>query len=126
MMSYSAWLQSRKVAHGVRPHGEAEFLDDRIDILRQGTFQEQAFSLDGAARKHAVHMKPGPAMQDLIGGRIHFLCDLITTAKGKQALADSLEHTNWSTGRDRPIFLTWIALSWQARPGGGDEKLRAS
>ena len=40
-----------------------------------------------------------------------------TTAKGKQALADSLEHANWATGRDRPIFLTWIALSWQARPG---------
>jgi DNA-binding PadR family transcriptional regulator len=27
-----------------------------------------------------------------------------TTAKGKQALADSLEHTNWSTGRDRPVL----------------------
>jgi DNA-binding PadR family transcriptional regulator len=40
-----------------------------------------------------------------------------TTAKGKQGLADSLEHTNWATGRDRPVFLTWIALSWQARPG---------
>jgi DNA-binding PadR family transcriptional regulator len=40
-----------------------------------------------------------------------------TTARGKQGLADSLEHTNWATGRDRPVFLTWIALSWQARPG---------
>jgi DNA-binding PadR family transcriptional regulator len=40
-----------------------------------------------------------------------------TTANGKQALADSLEHSEWTTHRDRPAFLTWIALSWQARPG---------
>jgi DNA-binding PadR family transcriptional regulator len=40
-----------------------------------------------------------------------------TTAKGKQSLADALEHTDWAAGRDRPVFLTWIALSWQARPG---------
>ena len=40
-----------------------------------------------------------------------------TTARGKQSLADSLQRTNWATGRDRPVFLTWIALSWQARAG---------
>ncbi len=40
-----------------------------------------------------------------------------TTPKGRQALADSLEHDDWTTQRDRPAFLTWVALSWQARPG---------
>jgi DNA-binding PadR family transcriptional regulator len=40
-----------------------------------------------------------------------------TTAKGKAALADALERTEWTTQRDRPPFLTWVALSWQARPG---------
>jgi DNA-binding PadR family transcriptional regulator len=40
-----------------------------------------------------------------------------TTAKGKAALADALERTEWTTQRDRPPFLTWAALSWQARPG---------
>jgi len=40
-----------------------------------------------------------------------------TTAKGRVALADALEREQWSTHRERPPFLTWIALSWQARPG---------
>jgi DNA-binding PadR family transcriptional regulator len=40
-----------------------------------------------------------------------------TTAKGGRALADALEREDWTTQRDRPSFLTWIALSWQARPG---------
>ena len=40
-----------------------------------------------------------------------------TTAKGSAALAAALEREEWSTQRERPAFLTWIALSWQARPG---------
>jgi DNA-binding PadR family transcriptional regulator len=40
-----------------------------------------------------------------------------TTAKGREALADALEQTDWTTQRERPPFLTWLALSWQARPG---------
>ena len=40
-----------------------------------------------------------------------------TTAKGKRALSDTLEREDWATQRDRPPFLTWVALSWQARPG---------
>jgi len=37
--------------------------------------------------------------------------------KGRQALADALERVDWTTGRTRPVFLTWMALSWQARRG---------
>jgi len=40
-----------------------------------------------------------------------------TTAKGRQALAEALERKEWATQRERPPFLTWVALSWQARPG---------
>ena len=40
-----------------------------------------------------------------------------TTEKGRSALADALEHEGWTTQRERPPFLTWMALSWQARPG---------
>ncbi|HEY6264708.1 MAG TPA: PadR family transcriptional regulator [Candidatus Acidoferrum sp.] len=40
-----------------------------------------------------------------------------TTEKGREALADSLEQADWTTQRERPPFLTWMALSWQARPG---------
>jgi DNA-binding PadR family transcriptional regulator len=40
-----------------------------------------------------------------------------TTAKGRAALRAALEREEWATQRDRPPFLTWIALSWLARPG---------
>ncbi|MGC1906797.1 MAG: PadR family transcriptional regulator [Candidatus Acidiferrum sp.] len=40
-----------------------------------------------------------------------------TTAKGRHALSDALDRADWTTQRDRPAFLTWVALSWQARPG---------
>ena len=40
-----------------------------------------------------------------------------TTAKGRRALSDALEREEWTTQRDRPAFLTWVALSWQARGG---------
>jgi len=40
-----------------------------------------------------------------------------TTAKGDSALADALEGEEWATQRERPAFLTWIALCWQARQG---------
>ena len=36
------------------------------------------------------------------------------TAKGKIALASALEKEHWCVQRERPAFLTWMALSWQA------------
>lgn len=40
-----------------------------------------------------------------------------TTVAGRAALADALERPEWAEQRDRPAFLTWMALAWQARPG---------
>jgi DNA-binding PadR family transcriptional regulator len=40
-----------------------------------------------------------------------------TTSKGRDALATALEREDWTTQRERPPFLTWMALSWQARSG---------
>src|SRR5437588_6090674 len=40
-----------------------------------------------------------------------------TSVKGRAALAKALEREEWTTQRERPPFLTWMALSWQARPG---------
>ena len=40
-----------------------------------------------------------------------------TTRKGRDALAEALERKEWTTERPRPPFLTWMALSWLARPG---------
>lgn len=47
-----------------------------------------------------------------------------TTARGRAALATALEREDWTTQRDRPAFLTWIALSWQARPGTFRKQVR--
>ena len=47
-----------------------------------------------------------------------------TTAQGRAALALALEREEWTTQRDRPAFLTWMSLSWQARPGVFARQLR--
>ena len=40
------------------------------------------------------------------------------------ALATALEREDWTNQRDRPPFLTWMALSWQARPGAFQRQLK--
>jgi DNA-binding PadR family transcriptional regulator len=40
-----------------------------------------------------------------------------TTTRGRAALADALERDDWTDQSERPAFLTWLALSWQCRPG---------
>lgn len=47
-----------------------------------------------------------------------------TSAHGRAALADALEREEWAMQRERPPFLTWLALSWQARPGVFEQQLR--
>jgi DNA-binding PadR family transcriptional regulator len=42
---------------------------------------------------------------------------LATTAAGRAALADALDAASWTNQRERPPFLTWMALSWRAKPG---------
>jgi DNA-binding PadR family transcriptional regulator len=46
-----------------------------------------------------------------------------TSAKGRAALAEALEREEWTTQRERPAFLTWVALSWQARPGAFERQM---
>ncbi len=41
---------------------------------------------------------------------------LRTNEAGRKRLADALESPRWSTTRVHQPFLTWLALSWQARP----------
>jgi DNA-binding PadR family transcriptional regulator len=47
-----------------------------------------------------------------------------TTAKGSAALANALELEEWTMQRERPPFLTWVALSWQARPGTFEKQVQ--
>lgn len=49
---------------------------------------------------------------------------LAATADGRTALADALERENWTTQREHPPFLTWIALSWLARPGVFEKQIQ--
>jgi DNA-binding PadR family transcriptional regulator len=46
------------------------------------------------------------------------------TEQGKQSLADALERVDWTTQRTRPAFVTWMALSWQARRGVFTQQLQ--
>lgn len=46
------------------------------------------------------------------------------SARGKTALANALEREDWTVQRERPAFLTWMALSWQARGGIFERQLR--
>ncbi len=46
------------------------------------------------------------------------------TAKGRTALASALERPDWTTHRERPPFLTWMALSWQAKQPVVREQLK--
>jgi DNA-binding PadR family transcriptional regulator len=39
-----------------------------------------------------------------------------TTEAGRQHLADALEAPHWTQTKSHQPFLTWLALSWQARP----------
>jgi DNA-binding PadR family transcriptional regulator len=47
-----------------------------------------------------------------------------TAAAGRAATARALEREDWTTQRDHPVFPTWIALSWLARPGVFQKQLR--
>jgi DNA-binding PadR family transcriptional regulator len=49
---------------------------------------------------------------------------LTTTAAGRARLADALEREDWTRQRERPAFLTWMALSWLTRPGVFEQHLR--
>lgn len=47
-----------------------------------------------------------------------------TSRKGCEFLANALEREDWATQRERPAFQTWIALSWQARPGVFEKQIQ--
>ena len=50
---------------------------------------------------------------------------LETTRLGKERLADALEAKNWTHAKVHQPFLTWLALSWQARPRTFRKQLNA-
>jgi DNA-binding PadR family transcriptional regulator len=70
------------------------------------------YSLDKLARRELIRsVRSG----DDAGGPERNVFE--TTARGRAALADALEREDWTDQNKRPAFLTWVALSWQCRPG---------
>jgi DNA-binding PadR family transcriptional regulator len=103
-------LLAERPMHGYEANLELERRDARdwVAISRPQVY----YSLEKLARKGLIRVAEdeeaaaGPERRPFA-----------TTAKGRTLLADALEREDWATHRDRPPFLTWMALSWQARPG---------
>ena len=70
------------------------------------------YSLDKLARLGLLRAADS---EDASGGPERRMFE--TTARGRAALADALERVDWTDQKERPPFLTWLALSWQCRPG---------
>lgn len=103
-------LLAERPMHGYQVNALLEYrkVRDWAGISRPQVY----YSLDklaDAALIHAVKSK------DDSGGPERRVFE--TTARGRTALADALERESWTDQTDRPAFLTWLALSWQCRPG---------
>jgi DNA-binding PadR family transcriptional regulator len=103
-------LLAERAMHGYEANLELERrqVRDWAGISRPQVY----YSLDKLARLGMVRLVSNDEPQAGPERRV-----FVTAAKGRAALADALEREGWTTQRDRPPFLTWIALSWQARPG---------
>jgi DNA-binding PadR family transcriptional regulator len=77
------------------------------------------YSLDKLARLDFI--RPAES-EDNSGGPERRLFE--TSERGRAALADALERDDWTGQKERPAFLTWMALSWQCRPGVFLKQLR--
>jgi DNA-binding PadR family transcriptional regulator len=77
------------------------------------------YSLDKLARLEFIRCAEG---KDAAGGPERQVFE--TTASGREALAAALERDDWTEQSERPAFLTWLALSWQCRPGVFLEQIR--
>jgi DNA-binding PadR family transcriptional regulator len=72
------------------------------------------YSLKKLAAAH--HIEPADTAESLGPERNAYR----PTRAGRRALADALAREEWATQRVPPPFLTWLVLSWQARPADAD------
>lgn len=103
-------LLAERPMHGYQANAELERREwrDWVDISRPQLY----YSMEKLAR---TGMIANANTNEPSGGPDRRV--FATTAKGRAALASALERDDWAAQRDRPAFLTWLALSWQARPG---------
>lgn len=111
-------LLAERPMHGYQANAELERREvrDWANISRPQVY----YSLDKLARLGMVRAVESD--EPLSGPERRVLA---TTAKGRSALADALEREDWTTHRERPPFLIWLGLSWQARPGVLRQQIRA-
>ncbi len=110
-------LLAERPMHGYEANAELERrqVRDWAGISRPQVY----YSLDKLARLGLV--RPADSSEPLQGPERRVLA---TTVRGRDALASSLERADWALDRDRPQFLTWMALSWLARPGVVEQQLQ--
>ena len=102
-------LLAEKPMHGYQANLELERREvrDWAGISRPQVY----YSLEKLARRRLVRAVESA---EPAAGPDRRVCQ--TTESGRRALAAALELEAWTTGRERPAFITWLALSWQARP----------
>jgi DNA-binding PadR family transcriptional regulator len=110
-------LLAEQPMHGYQANRELERrqVQDWAGISRPQVY----YSLEKLARLGLIHEAGDP--EPALGPERRIFA---TTTKGRSALASALEREDWTNQRDRPPFLTWMALSWQARPGAFQQQIR--
>src|SRR5262249_40290410 len=103
-------LLAERPMHGYDAHLQLEF---RMVREWAGVSKPQVYySLEKLARLGLI--RPAKSDAPFLGPERQAYA---TSASGRSALADALERDEWTNQNVRPPFLTWLALSWQARPG---------
>lgn len=102
-------LLAEQPMHGYQANLELERreVQDWAGVSRPQVY----YSMEKLGRLGLIHETGGPEPNL---GPERRTCS--TTAKGRTALAAALERDTWTGQRDRPAFLTWMALSWQVTP----------
>jgi len=102
-------LLAERPMHGYQANSELERREIRnwAAISRPQVY----YSLEKLAR---LHLLAAAETDEPIAGPERRV--FRTTEAGSRALADALGDATWTTERERPPFLTWLALSWQASP----------
>jgi DNA-binding PadR family transcriptional regulator len=110
-------LLAERPMHGYEANALLEFrkVRDWAGVSRPQVY----YSLEKLARLGLIESTAGDG--EKAGPERHVFA---TTSEGQATLADALEREHWAEQLERPPFLTWLALSWQCRPGIFQKQLR--
>ena len=110
-------LLAERPMHGYQANALLEFREVRewAGVSRPQVY----YSLEKLARLKLIRPRDS---RDDPGGPERRVFE--TTTRGRAALADALEDPRWTDENERPAFLTWMALSWRAKPGVFESQLK--